>query len=44
MMAARELNAYKLVSPKDVIFTRDAFDITVEKLQKRFGEEPQTTT
>mgnify|MGYP006279192559 CR=1 FL=1 len=43
MMAARELNAYRLLRPRDVIFTREAFDQTVERLaQQCASATPQT--
>lgn len=47
MMAARELNAYRLLWAHDVIFTREAFDMTVERLEGLFGAaatETATTT
>lgn len=37
MMSARELNAYRLLWPREVIFTRDAFDLAVDRLARQFG-------
>jgi large subunit ribosomal protein L4 len=43
MMASRELNAYRLLRPRDVIFTRAAFDMTVQRIEEQFGvPTPQT--
>jgi large subunit ribosomal protein L4 len=43
MMAARELNAYRLLRPRDVIFTREAFDQTVKRLAQQCAATPPQT-
>lgn len=43
MMAARELNAYRMLWAQDLIFTKDAFEATVEHLEKQFGTDSGET-
>ncbi len=43
MMAARELNAYRVLWAHDVIFTKDAFDAAVERLELQFGDKSHAT-
>lgn len=38
MMAEREVNAYEMVKARDVIFTRDAFDQMVNRLEESIGQ------
>lgn len=43
MMAARELNAYQMLWAQDLIFTQNAFDATVERLEQQFAAHKSAT-